>query len=207
MELVVDWHVDTFGGPDPEHQLDELRPVFAGNRHPGTGGAERGGQSQRPVPQLIPRKALALAVIHRPAVTEAARSLGEESEQVQRATHFEFSAKSDRYFVELQPPSTTISCPLMKLAPSEHRNATVLAMSLTSPNRGYGVISTLILRNRSSSSRLATMGVRVTPGATALQRIPCGPYWQAMCRVSAVRPPFAAEYAPPRRPPTTAKVD
>ena len=34
---------------------------------------------------------------------------------------------------------------------------------------------------------------RVTPGATALQRIPCAPYWQAMWVVSAVRPPLAAE--------------
>ena len=51
----------------------------------------------------------------------------------------------------------------------------------------------LIFLNRSSSSRWATIGVSVTPGATALQRIPCGPYWQAMCRVSDVRPPFAAE--------------
>ena len=37
--------------------------------------------------------------------------------------------------------------------------------------------------------------------------MPCGPYWQAMCLVSAVSPPLAAEYAPPRSPPTTANVD
>ena len=83
----------------------------------------------------------------------------------------------------------------------------VLAMSSTRPSRGCGVISVLILRNRSSSSRCSTIGVMVTPGATALQRMPCGPYWQAMWVVSAVSPPLAAEYAPPRSPPTTAKVD
>src|SRR5215212_3674103 len=110
-----------------------------------------------------------------------------------RATHSDVSAKSDRYLVELQPPSTTIVWPLMKLPPSEHRNATVLAMSSIVPSRGYGVISVLILRNRSSSRRVATIGVKVTPGATALHRMPAGPYWQAMCDVNAVNPPLAAE--------------
>ena len=54
---------------------------------------------------------------------------------IHRATHSEFNANSDRYLVELQPPSTTIVCPLMKLAPGEHKNATVLAMSSMVPNR------------------------------------------------------------------------
>src|ERR1700722_18485384 len=94
----------------------------------------------------------------------------------QRGFHSDERAKSDRYFVELQPPSTTIVWPLMKLPPGEHRKATVLAMSSTVPSRGKGVISTLILRNRSSCKRCSTIGVMVTPGATALQRMPCAPY-------------------------------
>ena len=56
---------------------------------------------------------LALTEIHRAAVTEAGGGLVEQREQVQRATHSDVSAKSDRYFVELQPPSTTIVWPLM----------------------------------------------------------------------------------------------
>src|SRR5271154_1037432 len=95
---------------------------------------------------------------------------------IHRGFHSDERAKSDRYFVELQPPSTRIVCPLMKLPPGEQRNATVLAMSSTVPSRGKGVISTLILRNRSSCKRCSTIGVMVTPGATALQRMPCAPY-------------------------------
>ncbi|EUA53923.1 hypothetical protein I550_5561 [Mycobacterium intracellulare 1956] len=49
------------------------------------------------------------------------------------------------------------------------------------------------MRNRSSCKRFSTIGVTVTPGATALQRMPDAPYWQAMWVVSAVSPPLAAE--------------
>jgi len=61
--------------------------------------------------------------------------LVEDGEYVHRGTHSEDSANSERYFVELQPPSTTIVCPLMKLPPGEHRNAMVLATSSTVPSR------------------------------------------------------------------------
>src|SRR5882757_9332466 len=193
MQLAVDWDDHALGRPDGEHQLDDLRAVLARHRYSRSRAqlANRGRQPQNTFAKLAPRMELALTVIQRTAVTVSCGGLVEQSEQIQRATHSDVSAKSDKYFVELQPPSTTMVWPLMKLAPSEHRKATVLAMSLTSPSRGYGVISVLILRNRSSSRRAATMGVSVTPGATALHRMPCGPYWQAMCVVSAVKPPFA----------------
>src|SRR6202035_3902247 len=154
-------------------------PILAGDRNPRARAGDlayRRREPQRTVTQFAPRAQLALAAVNRAAVAESRRGLVEQREHIQRATHSEFNAKSDRYFVELQPPSTTMVCPLMKLAPSEHRNATVLARSSTRPSRGYGVISVFILRNRSSSRRVATIGVSVTPGATALQRIPCGPY-------------------------------
>jgi hypothetical protein len=60
---------------------------------------------------------------------------GAAASGVHRVTHSDVSANSDKYLVELQPPSTTIVCPLMKLAPGEHRNATVLAMSSMVPRR------------------------------------------------------------------------
>ena len=138
MQLVVDRHEHPLRGPDREHQLDDLRAVLAGDRDACAGGPsprDRAGQPQRPIPQLGPRTALAFTEIHRAAVAEASGGLVEQCEQVQRATHSDVSAKSDRYFVELQPPSTTIVWPLMKLPPSEHRNATVLAMSSTLPSR------------------------------------------------------------------------
>src|SRR5579875_1628265 len=145
-----------------------------------------------------------LSVIHGAAVSEAGRGLVEDREEVQQAA---LCQTSDRYFVELHPPSTTMVWPLMKLPPDEHKNATVLATSSTVPSRWCGVMPTFIRRNRSSASLCSVIGVWITPGATALQRIPCDPYWQAMWVVSAVSPPLAAEYAPPRRPPTTANVD
>src|SRR3984957_1031881 len=136
-----------------------------------------------------------------------ARELVQQSERLQRSVHSEVNANFDRYFVEPQPPSTTMVCPLMKLPPGEHKNATVLATSSTVPSRWCGVISICIRRNRGSCSRSSVIGVWITPGATALQRMPCAPYWQAMWVVSAVNPPLAAEYGPPRSPPTTAKVE
>src|SRR5262245_35514586 len=196
MQFVVDRDEHSLRGPDREHELDDLRAVLTrdGDARAGrTESTDRGGEPQNPIPELSPRTALAFTEIQRAAVAETCRGLVEQCEQVQRGTHSDVRAKSDRYFVELQPPSTTIVCPLMKLPPSEHRNATVLAMSSTLPSRGYGVISVLILRNRSSSRRVATIGVSVTPGATALQRMPSGPYWQAICVVNAVNPPLAAE--------------
>jgi len=51
--------------------------------------------------------------IQRASVTEAGSGLVEQREQVQRWTHSDVSAKSERYFVELHPPSTTIVWPLM----------------------------------------------------------------------------------------------
>src|SRR3546814_16689715 len=83
----------------------------------------------------------------------------------------------------------------------------VLSTSSISPSRVFGVISTLMRLNSGSSSRPATIGVTVTPGETLLQRMPSAPYWQAMCEVSALRPPLAAVYAPARRAPMTEKED
>src|SRR5579875_942013 len=91
----------------------------------------------------------AVTVIYRPVIREARRRLVQQREQVHRAVHCDVSAKSDRYLVELQPPSTTMVCPLTKLPPGEHKNATVPAMSSTVPNRWCGVISMFIRRNRS----------------------------------------------------------
>ena len=54
------------------------------------------------------RADLPLADVHRTAVAVPGGSLVENGEQVHRATHSEDNAKSDRYLVELQPPSTTM---------------------------------------------------------------------------------------------------
>jgi pimeloyl-ACP methyl ester carboxylesterase len=55
--------------------------------------------------------------------------------RVHWAVHSDVKANFDKYLVELQPPSTTMVCPLMKLPPGEHKNATVLATSSTVPSR------------------------------------------------------------------------
>src|SRR3984957_15790169 len=117
------------------------------------------------VPQLLPSTAASLAVIHRPTIRKALRGLRQQREQVHRAVHSDVSANFDRYFVDLHPPSTTMVCPLMKLPPGEHKNATVLATSSTVPKRWCGVISVLIRGSRGSCSRSSVIGVWITPGA------------------------------------------
>jgi hypothetical protein len=52
---------------------------------------------------------LALTTEHRATVAETVGGLVEQGEQVHLSTHSEFSAKSDRYLVDVHPPSTTIS--------------------------------------------------------------------------------------------------
>ena len=104
---------------------------------------------------------LAFTAIHRAAVAVSARGLIEQCEQVQRATHSDFNAKSDRYFVELQPPSTTMVWPLMKLPPSEHRNATVLGevVDAAEPRMrrhlGVDLAESLVLQTRAPPSASA----------------------------------------------------
>src|SRR5690348_11035665 len=183
VQLVVDRYRHALGGPNAEQQLDNLRSVLAGDRDPRAHRmvvADRAGQSQGALAQLAPGAAASLAVIHRAAVRKALRGMIQQREQVHRSVHSEFSAYFDRYFVVLHPPSTTMVCPLMKLPPGEHRNATVLATSSTVPSRSCGVISTCIRRKRGSWSRSSVIAVWITPGATALHRMPCAPYWAAM---------------------------
>ena len=94
VQLVVDRDDDALGGPDGEHQLDDLRAVLAGDRDPRPRGTERGRQSQRPLAQLAPRMQLALTEIHRAAVAVAVRGLVEQGEQVQRRNPLPSSARS-----------------------------------------------------------------------------------------------------------------
>src|SRR6185312_6313597 len=107
MQLVVDRYVHTAGRPHTEHELDDLGPVLAGDRDTRARpeAAQRSGQPQHPISQLGPRKELLLTEIHRAAVAEPGSRLVEQGEHVQRATQSALSAKSDKYFVELQPPS------------------------------------------------------------------------------------------------------
>lgn len=138
MQLVIDRHRDTLGRPNPEQQFNDLRAIFTDDRDPRpcrTALPHRARQAQRPAPQLPPSTAEPPAVIDRPAIGKALRRLIEQREQVHRAVHSDVSANFDRYLVELHPPSTTMVCPLMKLPPGEHKNATVLATSSIVPNR------------------------------------------------------------------------
>ena len=74
------------------------------------------------------------------------------------ATHSEVSAKSDRYFVELQPPSTTIVWPLMKLPPvrtqERHRARDVVDFAEPRIRRHLGVdlAEPLVLQARAPPS-------------------------------------------------------
>jgi hypothetical protein len=138
VQFEVDRHDDALGRPGREHQFHDLRPVLAGDRNSGTRGSglsDGRHEAQRPFAELAPGAHLAVTVEYRPAVAETGGGLIQKCEQVHRGDHSEDSANSDRYLVELQPPSTTIVCPLMKLPPGEHRNATVLAISSILPSR------------------------------------------------------------------------
>src|SRR5690606_30262701 len=130
-----------------------------------------------------------------PDLSRRRAGLGPATARIQLScgTQAALRPNSDRYLVVLQPPSTTMVWPLMKLPPGEHRNATVLAISSIVPSRVCGVISTFMRRKPSSCRRPSVIGVTVTPGATSLARMPLAPYWQAMWRVRPPSPALAAE--------------
>ena len=168
---------------------------------------DRRGQTQCPVAQLKPGPQRRSSVIHRAAIGKAAYGLIQHRKQIHRAIHSDVSANSDRYFVELHPPSTTIVCPLMKLPPGEHKNATVLAMSSTVPSRWCGVISVLILRNRSILQALSTIGVTDHPGGDGVAADAVRPVLAGDVGGQRRQPALGRGVGPPRSPPTTAKVE
>ncbi len=111
VQLEVERDEHAAGGPDAEHQFHDLGPVLAGHRDAGAGlggSAQRGGQAQRPVAQFAPGRDAGLAEVERALVRIPGRGLVQHGENVHRGTHSELRAKSDRYLVELQPPSTTM---------------------------------------------------------------------------------------------------
>ncbi len=127
-------------------------------------GGHRGGQSQRPVAAVrrrcaaarcrgTPRHARrsALRPGRAPRTGSPGDPLGGQREVRQVLRRAPAAVDHDGLTVDETAPS------------GEHRNATVLAISSTVPSRVCGVISVLILRKRSSSRRVATIGVRVTP--------------------------------------------
>ena len=90
----------------------------------------------------------------------------------------------------VRPPSTGTVAPVMKLASSESRWATVAATSSGRPARPTGAGGRARASIRSATSGgCATYSswkrdVTIEPGATALTRIPRAPYSTASARVS-----------------------
>src|SRR5215207_8462158 len=87
------------------------------------------------------------------------------------------------------PPSTTSVWPVTYEAAGEQRNATAAAISAGSPKRCIGVLRPY------SSSWSSEDGVRIHPGATALQVTPEVAVSTAVAKVSPRMPPFPATYA------------
>ena len=77
-----------------------------------------------------------------------------------------------------------MACPVTKLAWSEHSQTTAAAISSACPIRPIGVIeSSSLLHLRIDAVSGAVIGVSITPGQTALTRIPVlGPAQRAVAR-------------------------
>lgn len=87
---------------------------------------------------------------------------------------------------------------MMKLASSETRKATKLAISAGVPIRPSGWTARTLASAAAGSGCLSnhswTRAVRVHPGQTALTRMPRGHWSSAKLRVRPTRPDFAAAY-------------
>src|SRR5215208_5116349 len=102
------------------------------------------------------------------------------------------------------PPSADSVSPVIALDASDARNSTTLATSLGSVSRRVGITPV----TDSSTPGLARfsrhISVCTTPGATALARMPTGPYSIAQARVIPSTADLLAAYAArrgvPRRP-------
>ena len=92
------------------------------------------------------------------------------------------------------PPLTSTTAPVMKLAWSEHRKATTSAISCGLPYRPRGILS-----RRSSISLI--IWVSTSAGAMAFERIPRREYSRARDFASVRTPAFEAEYAAEATPP------
>src|SRR6478672_8161584 len=84
-------------------------------------------------------------------------------------------------YVINQPPATSMTCPVTKLALAEVRNRQASATSTGLPSRRSGVTSTTASFDARGAP--ATIGVSIRPGANALTVIPWGPSSPARCRV------------------------
>src|SRR4029077_2718842 len=88
-------------------------------------------------------------------------------------------------------PSTAITCPGMKPARAEHRNATAAATSSAVPSRLIGVSFTSS-PTISSVNEPVVSSVRTYPGATALHVMLREPYSRATDLVNPISPALAA---------------
>jgi hypothetical protein len=96
----------------------------------------------------------------------------------------------------VQPPSTATSAPVTKLAASEARNAITSATSSGRPIRPMGCASPKPASiSRPLSTTPSRMSVSITPGSTALARMPRLPPSIASTRVICAIAPFDAAYA------------
>src|ERR1700683_548117 len=91
-----------------------------------------------------------------------------------------------------EPPSTGMLAPVIQRAASEARNATTSATSSGLPIRFRACIPSATLRPASVFVKL-DISVSITPGATALTRMPRGPRIAAQFFTSVSRAPFVAE--------------
>jgi hypothetical protein len=78
MQFEVDRDDHALGGPDGEHQLDDLWPIFARDRDASTGRPERGRQPKRTLAQFAPCMQLTLTVKHGATIAVTAGGLVEQ---------------------------------------------------------------------------------------------------------------------------------
>ena len=95
-------------------------------------------------------------------------------------------------FCTLYPPSTTSAEPVQKDALRVHRNKTVSATSDGVPKRRSGMWSSWACLTSGAKSIGAVIGVSMTPGTTALTRIPSAAHCADRLRVSDSTPALAA---------------
>src|ERR1700722_16771912 len=77
-----------------------------------------------------------------------------------------------------EPPSTGMLAPVIQRAPSDATKATTSAMSSGLPTRFSACMRRVASRPASVFVKF-DISVSITPGATALTRIPCGPRMEA----------------------------
>ena len=92
---------------------------------------------------------------------------------------------------KIKPPSQVSTCPVMKSALSEARNATAWAMSSGVPKRPMGV--SCASWGSTSAGRASSISVRMTPGATQFTRMWVGASSAARDRVRPMRAALVQE--------------